>query len=72
SEFLCDLPQDPYFSEQWHLHNTGQNGGLEDADIDMPESWDLKPEEHSTLLAILDFGFDMQHEDLKADWAYWP
>ncbi|MBD3217558.1 MAG: S8 family serine peptidase [candidate division Zixibacteria bacterium] len=78
SDFLAGMspepkiPQDPYFAEQWHLHNTEQSGGIEDADIDMPEAWDMKPENSSTLIAILDFGYDMEHEDLKDYWEYWP
>lgn len=71
-EFLCSMPQDPYFGEQWHLHNTGQTGGTVDADIDMPEAWDLLSESSPQVMAILDYGFDMDHEDVKEDWCYWP
>ncbi|HOC25317.1 MAG TPA: hypothetical protein PKJ13_08400, partial [bacterium] len=32
-------PNDPSFSKLWGLSNTGQTGGLADADIDAPEAW---------------------------------
>lgn len=34
-------PNDPNFPNLWHLHNTGQGGGLVDADSDLPEAWDV-------------------------------
>ncbi|GAB1428793.1 hypothetical protein MASR2M17_22240 [Aminivibrio sp.] len=36
------VPNDPSFSRQWGLSNTGQTGGTEDADIDAPEGWDTR------------------------------
>ncbi|SVD15001.1 uncharacterized protein METZ01_LOCUS367855, partial [marine metagenome] len=35
-----DMPDDTQFDQQWALHNVGQSGGTEDADIDAPEAWD--------------------------------
>jgi hypothetical protein len=35
------FPNDPLWTTQWDLHNTGQSGGTADADIDAPEAWDL-------------------------------
>jgi hypothetical protein len=32
-----NTPNDPSFSQLWGLHNTGQTGGKEDADIDAPK-----------------------------------
>ena len=32
------FPNDPGFASQWWLHNTGQSGGIPDADIDAPET----------------------------------
>lgn len=61
------IPQDPYFGHQWHLNNTGQTGGTADADIDMLEAWDIKPDSVDgsyTILGILDSGFELDHEDL--------
>src|SRR5262249_38363283 len=35
------IPNDPSFSSQWGLNNTGQTGGVADADIDAPEAWNV-------------------------------
>lgn len=32
------LHNDDYYSNQWHLNNTGQTGGIVDSDIDAPEA----------------------------------
>ncbi len=57
------IPNDPDFPQQWGLHNTGQYG-LADADIDAPEAWDLETGGSSVIIAIIDSGIDMSHEDL--------
>lgn len=64
------FPSDPSFPSQWNLHNTGQNGGLEDADVDAPEAWDistggLSQRGDELLVAVLDDGFDLDHSDLN-------
>lgn len=58
------LPNDPQFGQQWHLHNTGQSGGLVDADIDAPEAWDRTTGSSSVVVAVLDSGTDLNHPDL--------
>jgi subtilisin family serine protease len=57
-------PSDPYFSELWGLHNTGQTGGTADADIDAPEAWDTQTGSDDVLIAVIDSGVDYNHEDL--------
>ncbi len=57
------IPNDPDFSQQWGLHNTGQYR-RPDADIDAPEAWDLETGDSSVIIAIIDSGIDMDHEDL--------
>src|SRR6056297_2993543 len=64
---LNDLPNDPYFSEQWHYHNTGQSGGTADADIDLPEAWELETGNTNVIVAIEDEGVDYSHEDLAGN-----
>lgn len=61
---IVDFPNDPDFSEQWALHNTGQTGGQPDADIDAPEAWDIEKGKPSVLIAIVDTGVDYSHPDL--------
>ena len=64
------FPDDPSFSSQWGMHNTGQSGGLEDADIDAPEAWDLTTGGVNALgdeivVAIVDGGCLLSHSDLN-------
>lgn len=61
-------PNDPDFPYQWHLHNTGQNGGTPDADIDAPEAWDVTHGSSGTVVAVIEnAGFDVDHPDLVAN-----
>jgi len=64
---LYDIPNDPYFNQQWALHNAGQNGGTSDADIDAPEAWDVETGDDDIVIAILDSGVDYDHPDLSAN-----
>ncbi len=64
---LHSTPNDPSFSQQWSLHNTGQDGGVADADIDAPEAWDLAIGNSAVVVAVLDTGIDYNHPDLAAN-----
>ncbi|NLY00379.1 MAG: S8 family serine peptidase, partial [Rhodopirellula sp.] len=64
---LAAIPADPRFGQLWALHNTGQNGGTPDADIDAPEAWDLAAETGRTIVAVIDSGVDYTHPDLAAN-----
>jgi thermitase len=59
-------PNDPAFGQQWALHNTGQNGGKIDADIDAPAAWDVPAANGATpaTISIVDTGIDAGHPDL--------
>jgi thermitase len=59
-------PNDPDFSKQWGMHNTGQTGGTADADIDAPEAWDITQGAATVKVAVLDTGIDQDHGDLAA------
>jgi Subtilase family len=64
-----NFPNDPRFGEQWGLHNTGQNGGTPDADIDAPEAWDISTGGNTALgdeivVAVIDGGFFLNAPDL--------
>lgn len=66
------FPNDPRFNEQWALNNTGQSGGVVDADIDAPEAWNFATGGITALgdtivVAIVDGGCDLNHQDLN----YW-
>lgn len=58
------IPNDPRFPELYGLHNTGQAGGVPDADIDAPEAWDTTVGSASVVVAVIDTGVDYNHPDL--------
>lgn len=59
-------PNDPRFTNQWHLHNTGQSGGLVDADPDLPEAWDVvQGGSASYVIGVIDDGVVTDHPDLN-------
>jgi len=65
-------PNDPLFSQKWGLNNNGQSGGVTGADISAPEAWEkttggVTAKGDSIVVAVIDGGFDLQHEDLR----YW-
>ncbi|MBL4765846.1 MAG: S8 family serine peptidase [Colwellia sp.] len=61
------MPDDSSFSELWGLNNTGQTGGVDDADIDAPEAWDISTGSHDVIVGIIDTGVDYTHPDLMAN-----
>jgi len=62
-------PNDPSFvnGSQWHLNNTGQGGGLDDADIDAPEAWNIASSAGDIVVAVVDSGIRMTHQDLAGN-----
>ncbi|MBT9169303.1 MAG: Thermophilic serine proteinase [Syntrophomonadaceae bacterium] len=64
-------PNDTSFGQLWGLHNIGQvvNGsaGILDADMDVPEAWDITTGSSSVVIAVVDTGVDYNHPDLSAN-----
>ena len=58
-------PNDPYFLNQYYFHNTGQTGGVSDADINTPSAWNISKGSSNITVAVLDAGV-AAHEDLPA------
>jgi subtilisin family serine protease len=61
---LTGVPSDPFFSTQWNLQNTGQNGGTVGADIHATEAWNITTGSAGVVVAVLDTGIDYNHPDL--------
>ncbi|HCO95570.1 MAG TPA: hypothetical protein DIU00_16745, partial [Phycisphaerales bacterium] len=68
---LCGqvIPNDEYFSELWHLHNTGQISlygaeGTPNIDINAPEAWEITTGDPNIVVAVIDNGVDSKHPDL--------
>lgn len=58
------IPNDPDFSQQWHLRNTGQTGARSGADARLPGAWDVTIGRSNIVIAILDDGVQLTHPDL--------
>lgn len=70
-EKRCDEINDPNYSDQWHHDNTGQNGGTEDADIDIDLAWGLTTggttATGDTIVVCVIEGGNLDHPDLQAN-----
>lgn len=60
-------PNDPNFSGQWALRNTGQTGGTPGADIGALNAWDVTAGSRQVVVAVIDSGVDYTHQDLSAN-----
>ncbi len=58
------IPNDPLFSEQWNLYNTGQGNGLAGEDSNITPVWDRYKGTVNEVIAIVDDGLEINHEDL--------
>lgn len=62
---LTAIPNDPYFKNQWGLHNIQHHHARFDADIDAPEAWQRHQGSKKVIIGIIDSGVDYLHEDLR-------
>jgi hypothetical protein len=62
--FFVAAPNDPQYLDQWNLNNTGQNGGTPGADVEAEAAWEITAGDSSIVVAVLDSGTDVDHEDL--------
>ena len=61
-----ELPED-LSPNLWGMHNTGQNGGKVDTDIDAPEAWAINHGNRNHIIAIIDTGGDYTHKTLASN-----
>jgi subtilisin family serine protease/subtilisin-like proprotein convertase family protein len=64
---ISAVPNDPRFGELYGLDNTGQSGGVADADVDGPEAWDNSVGSSNIVVGVVDTGVDYNHPDLAAN-----
>lgn len=71
--FHCLVPGDPLFAYdagnagyQWHLQNTGQNGGKAGIDVNVVPAWDSYSGA-GVRIGIVDDGLEVTHPDLAAN-----
>ena len=56
-----DVPSDRLFNRQWSLDNPDQSN----TDISILEAWGIESGSPDIIVAVIDMGFDMSHEDLQ-------
>jgi len=61
------VPNDPSFSKQWSLRNTGQTGGTSGVDIGAVTAWTTRTDASSVIVGVLDSGIRLTHRDLSAN-----
>jgi subtilisin family serine protease len=65
--YKATVPNDSRFGELWGMNNSGQSGGVADADINAAEAWDITTGSNSVFIGSIDTGFDYTHPDLIAN-----
>ena len=60
---------DPLFSDQWHLQNTGQDGGTPAEDSNVLPVWSMNLKGEGIRIAIVDEDLEISHEDLATNVA---
>lgn len=63
---ISAITNDTYSKYQWALENTGQYNGTAGKDVKASGLWDKAAEaEKDVVVAVVDTGIDLEHEDLK-------
>ncbi len=69
---LRTIPNDEKFTSQWQYINTGSNGGIANADLDMDLAWDITtggvtPDGDTIVVCVVDDGVNIAHPDLQGN-----
>lgn len=65
-DMLSDYKTDnPLYSWQYYLKNTGQSGGKQGIDINIEPAWESVQGGSDVVVAIIDDGVDNNHEDMQ-------
>lgn len=57
-------PNDTYYPQQWNLNHPDSLPGKAGADIDMELAWNYSAGDSGSVIAIIDYAFDIDHVDL--------
>ena len=61
---ILNCVNDTYYSNQWGLNNTGQNGGTSGIDINFCKAKSITTGNQNIIVAVLDQGVELNHPDL--------
>ncbi|MCT4663997.1 MAG: S8 family serine peptidase [Flavobacteriales bacterium] len=66
-------PNDLLYGSQWQYNNTGQNGALNGADLDIENAWEhttggLTADGDTIVVCVIDGGFELSHTDFENNW----
>jgi subtilisin family serine protease len=64
---LAPPTNDTYYSNQWHLSNTGQYGGTVGNDDHAEAAWTISQGNPNIIIGVLDAGIQLDHPDLAAN-----
>jgi Subtilase family len=62
------IPDDPFFPYQWHLLNTGQNGGVAGIDLNVTNVWNTY-QGAGVVIGVVDDGLQYTHPDLASNYV---
>jgi len=60
---------DPKYSDQWHLNNTGQNGATSGEDANILDAWNAGYTGIGAQIAVVDDGLQYVHPDLASNYV---
>ena len=60
----AEQSNDPYYPQQWGLHNVNQNGDSAGVDIKAEAAWTVTKGSPNIRIAVIDKGIDISHPDL--------
>jgi subtilisin family serine protease len=61
------IPEDPLFSNQWHLFHEGGITLETDSHVDAVRAWDITRGERAIVVAVADDSVDLNHVDFQAE-----
>eukprot|EP00003_Mantamonas_plastica_P033813 TRINITY_DN9938_c0_g1_i4.p1 TRINITY_DN9938_c0_g1~~TRINITY_DN9938_c0_g1_i4.p1 ORF type:complete len:811 (+),score=225.05 TRINITY_DN9938_c0_g1_i4:292-2724(+) len=62
------VPSDPYFGNQWHLRNIGQNGATPGIDVNVYPVWEDDIVGTNIVVGVVDDGVDIGQPDLSPNY----